>query len=447
MFHTGIGVYLPLYVYIAVIGAGLLSIFKNPRLGFYVIIMLVPLQRLRARVRDFPGGEHVLPLLAICVVIGLFIRNWWPAASRLNKFLILFAVFLYFSLWQGSFFLNGPLPLALGDARFSDYRDYVLMLALCPMAAACCRSRRDIKIVLGVMVFTMLMTGRSYLMEATQHSSAQYRESAREAGPMGIVGENGLAAFEVQLTMVIAGLAAFEKKRLRRWGWYAIMAFNVLCIQYTYTRAGYLGLALGLLLLAFTKKRMLLVPLFIFALAWQTVVPTAVRQRIMMTENQDTGQLDNSSATRLTLWTDALQLFAQDPVFGTGWDTYKYMGRHAYLRDTHNLFLKVMVEGGMIGLGFTLALLAIMFRQAWRLFRRSRDVLYKSLGYGMVLMMPVLFTQNMFGDRWGYIEINGFVWILFGLSLRALALEAEELAPAVSEGEQVDIAELEPVPA
>src|SRR5437879_7042228 len=84
-------------------------------------------------------------------------------------------------------------------------------------------------------------------------------------------------------------------------------------------------------------------------IGWQVFLPNSVQERITMTYTEE-GELESSAQTRVQLWEDAMQLFHQNPILGTGFNTYSYLGRTEKYRDTHNYYLKVLVETGIVGL-------------------------------------------------------------------------------------------------
>ena len=109
------------------------------------------------------------------------------------------------------------------------------------------------------------------------------------------------------------------------------------------------------------------------------------------------------------------------------------MGEHtANLKDTHNWYVKVLVETGIIGGMFALVLIGQMLRSGFRLFHLAADPLYKGLGLGFLLATVSCMVANFFGDRWTYVEINGILWVLQGAVLRALALSTEPAASAAT---------------
>jgi O-antigen ligase len=162
-----------------------------------------------------------------------------------------------------------------------------------------------------------------------------------------------------------------------------------------------------------------------------------------MTYNKDQQVLDDSAQDRVTLWNDAMAMFRQNPLVGEGFDTYKYQHRVSIYTDTHNYFLKVMVEMGVAGLLFFLFILGQAARQGLKLWRSAQDPFLQSIGLGFVLMMACVFVVNFFGDRWLYIEVNGFLWILLACVVRGQMIENERAAEEQTEAAQLPPSDLE----
>jgi O-antigen ligase len=173
------------------------------------------------------------------------------------------------------------------------------------------------------------------------------------------------------------------------------------------------------------KERKILILLAIILVSWQSFVPYAVTQRVMMTYHEGEG-LDPSAGERLTLWEDALRVLNEEPIFGTGFNTYQYMGRVGTYTDTHNYYVKILMETGFAGLLIFLCLLGVICKMSWRLFRRARDPIMSSLGCAFFAMLICAIVVNFFGDRWTYLQVNGFFWVLLGLVARGLHLVSQE---------------------
>ena len=125
---------------------------------------------------------------------------------------------------------------------------------------------------------------------------------------------------------------------------------------------------------------------------------------------------------------DALQLIDANAIAGTGFNTYAYMHRVGQYEDTHNFFLKVLVETGVLGLLLFLWLIVRTFRTGFGLFRRSKDPFFAALGLGLAGWVVAAMAANCFGDRWTYLQVAGYMWVIAGLVARALALESAAAA-------------------
>jgi O-antigen ligase len=427
--HLGIYHLEPLILYIGAVAALLLSLIWKPEIGLYYLVPLLPMQTTRYWLHSYFLGEKLVDILLLGVVIGLFMRRERPIfiASSMNKILIVLFILTYLSLWQGAFYLGGELPISFIDPRFSDWKNYVEMMLLFFVAAAAIKTPRQMTILLVLMSLSVVQINRTYHNTVGDRDFSHFSYDLRDAGPLGYAGENGMGAFQAQTAVFFIGLAGFAKRRAVKLALWGVAATCVYCLLLTFSRGGYLGFLTGLLVLGFMKQRKLILFVAIILVSWQSLVPGAVRERVLMTY-QD-GQVDSSAGDRVTLWQDALEVIHQNPAIGTGFDTYKFMGRTDYT-DTHNYYVKVLLEMGVLGLIMFIWLLTKASTISWRLFRESRDTFLSGVGCSVFAMCICAFIVNLFGDRWTFLQVNGFVWVLLGFTARGLLLEtksAEEL--------------------
>jgi O-antigen ligase len=432
-------------MYIGAIVAFLLSVFWKPQIGLYYLVPLLPMQTARDWLHAFPLGEKLVDILLLGVLIGLLVHRAERktfVSSPLNRILLVTFVITYLSLWQGAFYLGGPLPLAIDDPRFSNWKNYVEMFFLFFIAAASIRTRKQMAIVIGLMCLSVLAVDRNYLSTVGDRNFSHFSYELRDAGALGYAGENGMGAFQAQFVVFLVGVALFMRRPVIKWGLLAIALFSMYCLELTLSRGAYAGCLLGLFVLGFVKERKILILLAIGLVTWQSLVPYAVTQRVMMTY-QGNGELDSSAEDRVTIWQDAMQIFHEDPVFGTGFNTYAFMGRVGPYTDTHNYYVKVLIEEGIIGLLIFLWLLRMACKMSWSLFRRASDPDISALGCGLFAMMICVVIVNFFGDRWTYLQVNGFLWVILGLAARGLQLinqekESQEEAAPTTQPEELE---------
>jgi putative inorganic carbon (hco3(-)) transporter len=449
--NFGLEPYIHYVLYMAAIGAFLLSVFWKPITGIFYLLPLIPLQTLRYRTNDLPLGSSIVGIILVGVALGLW-RKGRPILpkSRWTRLLIVYGLFTYLSLCLGSTYLGQPFPL-FGDHRFGVWQEYMVMPALLLLTLALEPSKQQMRAIVLIACLGTLALDKSFWSTVSDRDYSSYSEELHmEGGSMGYAGTNGLAAFAAQSAMFIFALGTFEHRGWQRWSYYGIAVLSSVCLLYSLSRAGYAAFIAGCFVIGVLKQRKLLALLIIFLLTWTTVVPPAVRQRVEMTYDPQTGSMDVSSSTRLSLWHNAFEVFNRNPLFGTGFNTYEYMhlnkrtdGAVGYYADTHNYFVKVLTETGVVGFVLLLWILGCMLFEGFYLFRKAREAFFASLGLGLIGWVVCAIVANLFGDRWTFLQVNGYMWVFAGLVRRACTLEKN----AAARGQEIGVAALYKDPA
>jgi putative inorganic carbon (hco3(-)) transporter len=428
----------PLVFYIATIVIFFVSAFSRPLIGLYYLTFLLPIENTRYLLHAFPLGDKVVDFVLIGVFIGILGRRagaQWTA-TPVTAMLATWGVMLYASLWRGSFSLNSDWPISPLDPRVSDWKNYVEFFFFFLAAVATIRTKKQIAGLLITMGVCFLMVNREFYGTMSGRDLSSFSYDVRDAGPLGGAGENGLAAFEATCLLFLTAMLGMKLKRTLKFAILGLILTGVYCLLFTFSRGGYLAVLGGLLFLGVVSQRKLLILVAVVIVSWQVLLPVSVQQRITMTYDKSDGggTLDASAQTRVDLWADAEALIAGNPVFGTGFQTYAYMGRMEGFKDTHNYYLKILVETGAIGLLMFLYVLWRMFALGYRLYRQSEDPFLAAVGLGFSALMVGMFLANLFGDRWSYFQVDGWMWMLLGAVVRGLILIEE---PQVSADEVV----------
>lgn len=417
------------YMGMALYGAGMLSVLLSlwrPKIGLFYLIPLLPLQTTRYRMNQYPEGGGLVSLILMAVSIGLLLRRQGVfSKTPWSILLAVYAGYQFLTLLLGVAYLPS-IPAEWTLWRFVDWIDYIMMPLMLLVVAGAITSRRDMKIIVLLMCLSIFAVDKGFWGAVKDRDYSSYSDDMREAGPLGQAGANGLGAFAAQSAALAIVLAGFQEKRLLSYALYGLGAFSVVCLLYSFSRGSYIAFAVGCLFIGVVHQRKLLVLMLVLGLCWASLVPTVVQERIAGTDAGN-GELDHSSEIRISLWEDALNLAKQNPVFGTGYNTYIFMQRvtgffGAYW-DTHNIYIKILVETGLIGLLMFLCLLGKTFLTGYRLFRYTEDPFLASLGLGLAAWVVCSAVSNLFGDRWTYLQVNGFMWVLGGLVSRGFMLE------------------------
>ncbi len=421
--HFGLETYVPPVLYAGFWLVVLLSIFWKPITGIYYLIPIIPAQTFRDDLAGFPLGANVIAIVLIAVAIGL-LRKGQPVfpQCRWRVPLFIYAGFTFLSLCAGSFYLGHSSPIYFSDSRFGDWRNYITMLFMLFLVAGAVTTTKQMKVVILLICVSVFLFDRNFWGTVADRDYSTYSDDLRDAGAMGYAGSNGLAAFEAQIALALMALAAFEKKISYKLGYIGLAVFSAICLLYSLSRGAYVAVLAGWVFLGLVKYRVLLIVLVVFGLTWTTVVPNAVIERVFMTEDSN-GGLDHSSETRMTLWEDAMQVFSSNPVTGTGFNTYAYTQHVGDYRDTHNIYVKVLVETGVVGMLLFLWLIFRTFGAGFKLFLRGEDPFHRGLGLALACWVICTAAANLFGDRWSYLQVNGYMWIIGGLVARGWIIE------------------------
>ncbi|HOL71495.1 MAG TPA: O-antigen ligase family protein [Bryobacteraceae bacterium] len=425
MFHLGLEPLVNLLFPLVCVAGFLLSIFWNPRIGLYVLVPLLPLQTVRYRLHAYPLGTLFVDLMLLGILLGLK-RVGLPAFPKtgFNRILAVYTVFTYVWLWRGMFHLGSAPPLWFDDRRLQDWKNYVVMFLLMFLTVSAIRTKRQMQLLLLAMAAGVFLLDKYYLATMSGRDFSQFSYATRYAGAMGYAGENGFAAFQAQIGTFLLGFLLSAPGLLAKTGAASLLGMTVLCLLYALSRGGYAAFLFGCLFLGVTKNRLILAGLVAFLVSWQALVPPAVRERVYMTVSEE--GLDSSAASRLGLWEEAMQVFDSNPVIGTGFNTYAYRENPGGFRDTHNMYVKVLVETGVIGISIFLWLLWKMYRAGRRLYKTGRDPFFRGLGLAFAGLMASAALVNFFGDRWTYLQVSGYTFVLLGLVVRAQQIEDEE---------------------
>ncbi|MFH1413969.1 MAG: O-antigen ligase family protein [Candidatus Omnitrophota bacterium] len=399
-------------------------------LSLMFLVPLFPLQNIIERLHQFPSGKDFVDILLVIIVLG------WGFGSMLrnrsifektpfNKLILVMILFTYLSLWRGSSYLGFAPPLNLGDPRFHAWKNYMIFPLLYFVTVNNIRSLKHIKWLVLAMAFSVLIMNR-YTGGQLKWFPNLLVSREKIHGTFVWTGVNVVAAFYAQYIFVFFGLFLTYKKKLLRILFGVLAAFGLYICLFLFSRGAYFGLLAGFLVISILRKRSLIVPLVLLLVFWQSLLPPSVVERISQTKTEE-GELETSAQRRIDLWKESVELFQDNTIAGVGFNTVPYLGLAGGFADTHNIYLKILVEQGMIGFIIFISLLLLAIRSGWRLYISSSDSFLKGLGLGFIACVVSMMFTNFFGDRWTYLQIGTFFWVLLALVVRGNIINREEL--------------------
>lgn len=281
-------------------------------------------------------------------------------------------------------------------------------------------------------------------------------DRARAAGPIGDPNYYG------QILVVLVPLGFWAALNGRTWRGRFFGAFaTAAClagIGLSFSRGAYLAAVVVLVLYAMYERldpRYLLVLPLLGALLW--IAPPEFRARFgtldeILPGNQASGTFNDSSLQGRSVKVNvALNMFGDYPMLGIGKGNYRSYYQQ-YIRelggaandterDAHNLYLEVLAEQGLIGLGVFAGVLLCVWqrlRRARRLFNRSAHPRMASLAVALQVGFAGYLVTAIFLHG-AYLS---FLWLLAAMAVAMVAIarrnaaEAQPAAVATGEGAQ-----------
>lgn len=333
------------------------------------------------------GATIFLPFLAI-LFVGV-IRSPLPAMA-VKQFLSIATVF--------SVFLLG-----IHLAERKGYQ-YVLKIVL----TSCI-------IPFGVSI-VMFATGWKFGYTAHSSADLQGSEAGRFAGPFS---HSNVLAFYVLTLAVVALHVRVAKLSTQKFIRTAslILVFSLVLLLMTKTRSAW-GICVLLLVVHGVVFERKLIPLLILGGAIALTLPP-VRERLFDLKDQRDyliyAKLD-SYAWRKLIWTQGLHyLHTSQYVLGKGVMSFFDDSLHFFTlaggekRYPHSIYVQLIYENGLIGLGIYLGLLATITLKFMRALKHNRSVAVTGV------MLTFLYATVCYSDNvLDYLVFNIYIWITLG---------------------------------
>lgn len=257
---------------------------------------------------------------------------------------------------------------------------------------------------------------------------------------------NGFAGWLILLVPVFACLLGTREKYVSGRTIKIVLAVLVFfmgaCILLTYSRGAWLGFCAAVFFIVFfSMKRSRLRPstacgvFFLCLAALALFLSDTARERIAALSHirfrSDLTLAQRIVAPkgiliRISLWKESLAMIKDRPVFGHGLNTYarvapKYKTTRQGGGYSHNSFLQMAAETGVLGLVSFLSVLAAFFRMGWVSFTRKRDLLVLGLLSGILAFL----VHGFFDSHLYALQLAVLFWFMMGLTVVVVRMQQD----------------------
>jgi len=251
-------------------------------------------------------------------------------------------------------------------------------------------------------------------------------ELARPTGPF--PNPNVMGIYLSLIAPLIIGLTLYYYKGRELISWSFISILAAVGIYITFSRGSGLGLFFSVLFLALMRRHKVILSLLLAALLiFPFVMPKNIKNWAKMANYNPIVFLLNQD--RISMYMNATNMISQHPVIGVGVNTYaknyghyktKKAEAYAHTLDTayaQNNFFQMTGEMGLIGLGFFLWMLWLLFRELLRYYRKSKDTYLQIVALSLVACFIAFLINGLTESSLYYSRVAAMFWFFVGISL------------------------------
>lgn len=383
-----------------------------------VLIALVPLQNIYlGKIPSLGGGFNILNVLMLVAFLKASSQKETSYSNPMNKFIIFLAMSYVLSLMVAASVLgwDDKSPFVLKDMFFAYLFFFVTYKSLTGI--------KSMKAIFWATVIPLPYMFKVFYSNLSWMGFSTYNDKLRSnSGTFMELGSNEIAAFYATYTFVVLGFALLEEETKRRWFLFACVAMNVYSLLYSFSRGAYLASIVGLVVFCWYNKRARLLfagVSIVFALlaTGVDVFPKAVTERFNSSFVEQE-ELDESVQIRLILWHVAMDKFQSNPLVGVGFGNFKKMNEYGL--DTHNYYVKLLSEGGLISFFAFVFFIIASFKSGMRLLKSSEDLFLQKFAICFLACVTALIVGNYFGDRFTHYPLISYFYVYLAMVMKAL---------------------------
>jgi O-antigen ligase len=375
---------------------------------------LTPAYVIRYHIGFYPTTVLEIAILATVVVFGV---ETWRQHSRLTWW-------TPFALPALLFLLAGAIAVLVAPEHaraLGLFRAYLVEpIALFVVISNVITSRARAMLVLAGLAVAgtvVAVLNGFVVLQAIRHHTL----NVAVAPPVVIyTSANAVALFLVPLLAVAASLLLFARDRRERLAAAIFLVIAGAATLLSFSRGGYLALAvMALLLAALHQRRVILIPAaVVVGVAVSLLPPVASR----LGHEFDFTDPNNSLAERFRLWGATLRMLRDHPIFGTGLsgfastiDRYRQGVYTEHLIYPHNIVLNFWSETGLLGLAAFAWILVAGLRLTWRGWRLAAEA-WRPIELGVFLALLGIIVHGLVDVPYWKNDLSVDFGILLGLA-------------------------------
>jgi len=400
-------------------------------IGIIYFSMLVPFIAVMKKIQLFPQGHNIPDFLIVAIIVG-----WIVAAAKHGRRLLqpspvnfaVLAVVIGTSVNLITYFVQNSFSSEINLEILMDWKNFMILPILYFIGINNINRDKTVKIIVICVSLGLLGMAFSFRSTFIWLKSYHYSHDIRIAGPFVFLGPNEMGIFFAMMCSLLLSLAYYIDHSILRYFILFVCLCNLYPVVYSYSRSAYACAAVGIFIIGILKDRKVLVLLCFVLIFYRVLLPNSVIERIDSTfldkttateetlerRALDIGDTTIDTVNRVGLWKKALSHFEEHPFFGIGFRAFaKREGK-----ITHSLFMQILAEQGLFGLGIFVFFVTVCLRQSYTLFRRSPNKFGRGIGLGFFTCSILLLVGSLGGDISLYYNLMCVYWLFLGIVAR-----------------------------
>ncbi|MBI4355799.1 MAG: O-antigen ligase family protein [Candidatus Omnitrophica bacterium] len=356
--------------------------------------------------------DLLLPVWLAATFLRGELRGFW--GPRLTPVVAAWAAAMGFSTWRGV--MIGTVEPWLAFCHAGKTAEYLLLGWL---VACALRSSRDVRLAVWAGIGSAVLAGTLFGVIADAVVPDTDGRHVIEAFVPG-EGSNILGGYFMFQLLLLAGLSRHDAKERRGRLLLVAMAIPMgYALVSTASRSAVSGLLVGLLVLGAWTTRWWWVAVAGLVLAAPWYLPPDTRHLLQVGVGEMLGRTQGTLAMRWQEWQVDWQYILQRPWFGYGLSMRPPSQLTGQPGAVDNEYVKLWLEGGLVGLGLFVWFLAAVGRLMLRVYHHGRDPWLRALAAGCGAAFAGMLLQGLTATNFTAVRTAESFWLMAGLLVAA----------------------------
>ena len=435
---------------------------RQPALVLYVGVAMAPFHFLLTRkllalpdvgIGDFSLAglyQDILPLIGLVVWGTLLLlrpHRYRIAKSNLNLFILMLAA------WALIGALNSNIPLL---ARAFGLRALLRYIPFYFITASTIRKTDMVRSLGIVLIFSHFLVSVVGLFELPKFFAAGltweqvYHGTNRFYGVFGVEGREITTYSNVYAMMLSFGFLLSASFLV--YGQFTSKAKACLLIAivpilvnivFTFSRRGWFNLVVGLLMFFMVSRnrsrrflQIMLVVLFAFS-ALYAIMNIMPSNQLVLQRFQQNPLADSSFVVRMKEYRYLFNAIGEKPLWGWGIGSTGPVGVRFNVPgavNSHNYYLMLSYELGLIGLLFWGGVVIVSVGQAWVVARGSPDGTLKAVAVAIFVILVLMAVDSLLGTVYEAFPLDLYFWIMLGMLIAISRIKQKNNVERRAEG-------------